>query len=101
MEDVEKIKEHINILIRQNENLCNINNCNPSPYMEGSNRAYRDILDYIGSSEVRKKRKEYDLYMELVNKQLKNAIEQSQKIPELVKTSNMTYEDWCKWQNKK
>lgn len=49
---------------------------------------------------VKKWGKQYEKYIKLVNKQLEYAKHQAQRIPELEKISNMSYEDWCEWQNK-
>ena len=47
MSDKEKIKEYINMSIRQRDNYCKLNDCEPTSYINGALDAYNDILKYI------------------------------------------------------
>lgn len=48
-----KIKKHQKILLelkrkrKMNEMYCDLNNCSPTPYMDGSNKTIDEMIEYI------------------------------------------------------
>jgi len=44
---------------------------------------------------------QYKLYMDIVKRNIKETRSRMKKLPEMEKVSQMTLEEWCKFQNKK
>ena len=44
---------------------------------------------------------QYKVYMDIVKRNIKETIYRIERLPEMEKVSQMTLEEWCKFQNKK
>ena len=57
---MEDIRDFILMSLNQNEKYCNLNDCSPTEYMQGSNRAYKNVLDYVeGKIRCSKEKREH------------------------------------------